>query len=477
VRNEPLALQLGKALFWDEQLGSDGRTACATCHHHAGADSRATNAIHPGPDGQFQEAALGATLTPGAFPLRTDDAAGSQGVLLHEFLGVVSGNPVDDGAPQASVFGAFPQVTRRNTPSVINSVFNRMQFWDGRALRVFNGRTIDGSPATVLQAKSDGTIVPVSLRFDFASAASQAVGPPDSEVEMAWAGRKLIDLGKKMLTLKPLGLQRVHPGDSQLGTLRDPAGTGLVTSYRSLIEGAFHQRWWRSNAIFDRAGNVIGQGTPVGPDQFSLMKMNFSMFFGLAINLYEMTLISSDSPFDRFARGDTNALTQRQKDGLTLFTTTLRCNRCHGGSEFTNASFNVGGDRSDLANIGVEPFADDPGDGTGEFKTPSLRNVELTGPYFHNGQFATLRQVVAFYNNGGDEVNPELVPLNLSETNKQALVDFLISLTDERVRFRRAPFDHPSLSPVNGTPLDEVGAAGAATPLGTFLGLSPFQGF
>jgi cytochrome c peroxidase len=477
VLNEPLALQLGKALFWDEQLGSDGRTACATCHHHAGADSRNVNTMHPGANGTFQSVVLGGALTASRFPIRNDDVVGSQGVVLHDFLGIAPASAIDVGAARGSVFGALPQVTRRNTPSTINAIFNQVQFWDGRAVGVFNGRTIDGSPATVLQARADGSILPVSLRFDFASAAAQAVGPPDSEVEMAWAGRKLADLGKKMLTLKPLGLQRVHAQDSLLGALRDPSGIGLATSYRSLIEGAFQPRWWRSNAILDRAGNIVGRGTPVGPDQFSLTEMNFSMFFGLAIQLYEATLVSSDAPIDRFARGDVNAMTQRQKDGLTLFTTTLRCNRCHGGSEFTNASFNVGGDRSALASVGVEPFADDAGDGLGEFKTPSLRNVELTGPYFHNGQFATLRQVVAFYNHGGDEPNTELVPLNLSELQKLSLVDFLVSLTDERVRFRRAPFDHPSLTPVNGVPLTEVGAAGAAAPLPTFLGLSPFQGF
>jgi cytochrome c peroxidase len=477
VLNEPLALQLGKALFWDEQLGSDGRTACATCHHHAGADSRAVNSIHPGRNGTFQAAPLGGTIQSSRFPIRTDDVVGSQGVALHDFLGIVPGSAIDAGAPADSVFGTLPQVTGRNTPTVINSVFFQVQFWDGRAAGVFNGRTIDGSPATVLQARPDGSVIPVSLRFLNSTAASQAVGPPDSSVEMAWAGRTLIDLGKKMLPLQPLGLQRVHAEDSLLASLRDPAGTGLATTYRSMIEGAFQARWWRSTAIFDRAGNIVGRGTPTGPDEFSLMEMNFSLFFGLAIQLYEATLISSDAPIDRFARGDLEALTQRQKDGLTLFTTTLRCNRCHGGSEFTNASFNVGGDRSALANIGVEPFEDDAGDGTGEFKTPSLRNVELTGPYFHNGQFATLRQVTTFYSRGGDETNPELVPLDLSDTQKLALVDFLVSLTDERVRFRRAPFDHPSLTPINGTPLEEVGAAGASTPLSGFLGLSPFSGF
>ena len=79
---------------------------------------------------------------------------------------------------------------------------------------------------------------------------------------------------------------------------------------------------------------------------------------------------------------------------------------------------------------------------TTKFKTPQLRNVELTGPYFHNGKYATLRQVVDFYDRGGDVPNHSIEPLGLTEPEKNALVDFLIALTDERVRFQRAPFDH-----------------------------------
>jgi len=478
VSNEAIAIQLGKALFWDEQLGSDGRTACASCHYHAGADPRIVNTVHPGADGRFQVVPLGGTVSSTRFPIRSDDVIGSQGVAAAEFHAVLPGSAVDLGTPIASAFGTGPQVTARNTPSVINAVFQQFSFWDGRAAGIFNGRTIDNAAGQpVLQARTNGTIIPVTVRLTGSTMASQAVGPPDSSVEMAWGGRDLRDLGKKMLALKPLALQRVHPEDSVLGVRRDPAGTGLSLSYSALIEQAFQPRWWRSTMILDRSGATIGSGTPVGGEQFNLMESNFSLFFGLAIQLYEATLISSDSPFDRFLRGDPAALSARQQAGMDLFFNRLDCDRCHGGAEFTVASVNVGRDRSALANIGVEPFAHDPGDGTGEFKTPSLRNVELTGPYFHNGQFATLRQVTTFYNLGGDEPNPELRPLGLTDQERLALVDFLVSLTDDRVRFRRAPFDHPSLSPINDTPLPELGAAGSTTPLRGFLGLSPFTGF
>jgi cytochrome c peroxidase len=154
----------------------------------------------------------------------------------------------------------------------------------------------------------------------------------------------------------------------------------------------------------------------------------------------------------------------------------------------------------------------------GSFKAPQLRNVELTGPYFHNGGLLTLRQVVDFYVRGGDfpitnaahrdfnlvNMNVE-VQSNLTEAEKVALVDYLLELTDERVAYERAPFDRPEMFiPLDGTAPDNtfgrpgflarltgtscdglpgstgpcfrqvpvVGAAGHAARLPAFLGLS-----
>jgi hypothetical protein len=128
-------------------------------------------------------------------------------------------------------------------------------------------------------------------------------------------------------------------------------------------------------------------------------------------------------------------------------------------------------------------------DVAGSFKTPGLRNVELTGPYFHTGGAATLMQVVEFYDDGGHFANaslsPLVRPLGLTEDQRVALVAFLLSLTDERVLSEQAPFDHPELPVPEGqdatgadivstTLVAAVGAAGAA-PLPRFLGLNPFQ--
>ena len=103
----------------------------------------------------------------------------------------------------------------------------------------------------------------------------------------------------------------------------------------------------------------------------------------------------------------------------------------------------------------------------GAFKTPTLRNVELTGPYMHNGGQATLRQVMEFYNRGGDfheanlaDLSPDMDALGLSDEDLDALVAFMHALTDERVRLEQAPFDHPELLLPNGIALPAVGAGG-----------------
>jgi cytochrome c peroxidase len=98
----------------------------------------------------------------------------------------------------------------------------------------------------------------------------------------------------------------------------------------------------------------------------------------------------------------------------------------------------------------------------GAFKVPSLRNVALTAPYFHNGDVLTLRQVVELYGRGGNVfpvnqldgtvIEPLGIPATLSSDEIDALVAFLETLTDDRVVFQRAPFDHPQLFVPNGHP-------------------------
>jgi hypothetical protein len=98
----------------------------------------------------------------------------------------------------------------------------------------------------------------------------------------------------------------------------------------------------------------------------------------------------------------------------------------------------------------------------GAFKAPGLRNAELTGPYFHNGSMATLREVVQFYDRGGNfcrfnfaDLDPDIEPIGFTDDEQHAVVAFLLSLTDPRVKRQSAPFDHPQLFVANGHPGDE----------------------
>ncbi|HWS17281.1 MAG TPA: hypothetical protein VN223_04670, partial [Candidatus Elarobacter sp.] len=188
--------------------------------------------------------------------------------------------------------------------------------------------------------------------------------------------------------------------------------------------------------------------------------------------------------------------------GLNRFQGKGGCMNCHNGAEFTDATVSnitskgsvveqlPGGRWHDVGfhNIGVRPTTDDMGiaasdpsglaslsvaqlaalgqvSGTpvpagapvsvgGAVKTPGLRNVELTGPFFLNGGQATLAQVVDFYSHAGDfpsvDVDPNLERASFGLLDKLSVVAFLKSLTDERVRSQSAPFDHPSLLVPNG---------------------------
>lgn len=544
VFDKQAAIALGKAFFWDMQFGSDGQTACATCHYGAGADSRWQNQIDPGlrrVDGNGNSSPDSTTfssLTPANHALSASDfpfhklsdfnnsgsavlsdnnnIAGSQGVYNYKFNDVILGQGAEDESyvPDAvwniSAAGHGMNVRRstpRNAPSVVNAVFNYRNFWDGRAQGTFNGVNPFGTGdpnARVLQVDAGAAngFSPVALRLSNSALASQAVGPPGSDVEMSASGRPFVKMGKKMLSVHPLGLQLVAADDSVLASLSAAPGNGLNTTYVDMVKAAFQPKWWQSDAVVDASGNFLHTGTPQNTNEYSLMEYNFSMFWGVAVQMYEATQVSDNSRFDQFMEGQTTALTTLEMIGLNRFTGKGGCSNCHNGAELTDATVsNVlshggvveqlpGGAWHDIGfhNIGVRPTTDDMGlaagdpsglaslsvaamasqglvSGTavpqgaavsvrGAVKTPGLRNIELTGPYFLNGGQATLQQVVEFYSRGGDfpsaDVDSNLERAGFSPADTVAVVAFLKSLTDERVRAQSAPFDHPSLVVPNG---------------------------
>jgi cytochrome c peroxidase len=199
--------------------------------------------------------------------------------------------------------------------------------------------------------------------------------------------------------------------------------------------------------------------------------------FAKAVAAFERTLVSGDSPLDRYLAGDLNALSESARNGLILFRTKARCGVCHvfnqnfaafatfpfftdGNYRNTGVAVNFSGFNA-LARRAMAAARDESGDAlaalskheragelgrfvttgntldVGAFRTPSLRNVELTAPYFHDGSAAKLDDVVRFYVKGGNE-NPnrdwQLEPVPLTESEQHDLVEFLKALTSDDAR-------------------------------------------
>jgi len=357
-------VSLGKALFWDEQLSTSGMTACGTCHilEDGGSDPRTLQnpgaSTHPGVDELFGT---------------DDDILGSRGVIRSDSLGSYT---------PSALFGLQPQVTRRRAPSVINSGFPPLLFWDGRAAATFE------DPST-------GQI----LLHNRAALESQVVEPPMNAVEMGHAGIQWSDLTNRIPSMRPLAWAWQIP-----------------TPLASFIAGRTYG---------DLFQIVFGPGG-VTPARIAM-----------AIATYERTLVSNQ-PIQ-----STRQLTPLEARGGSFFDSATKCGRCHPGPRFTDDLFH---------NINVTPIAHDPGRGAitdkaadlGKFKTPSLLNVELRAPYFHDGSASSLDEVVDHY-----DIGPGMTvfasPLNLTQLDRSALVAYMRTFTDLRVAAATPPFDRPLL--------------------------------
>jgi cytochrome c peroxidase len=316
----PEKIALGQKLFFDGRLSADGTVACASCHN---------------PERAFT-----------------------------------------DGKPTS--VGIHGGVGQRNSPTILNALYNKTQFWDGRA------KTLE----------------------------EQAALPIVNAIEM---GQSNLDAAVARI-----------------------AG---VAEYRQAFSQVF--------------------GRPVsGPD---LLR---------AIASYERSLVSFNSPFDRFIAGNKNAIDDAAKRGWELFNTRARCNKCHALTEdkrdvtnFTDNDFhNIGigiikhnvaalarqaeqlvksGDavaidraalQTDMSALGRFLITKKEPD-TAAFKTPNLRNVLVTGPYFHDGSQVTLWDVMDHYNKGDGVQDPwldeDMQPLALTERDIDDVVAFLASLTSD----------------------------------------------
>jgi cytochrome c peroxidase len=144
-----------------------------------------------------------------------------------------------------------------------------------------------------------------------------------------------------------------------------------------------------------------------------------------ALASFVRSILSGQSPFDRYINGDRTALTVKQQSGLQLFRGKANCTACHVGPNFTDER---------LHSTGVawrDGRFTDVGAGQGNFKTPTLREIARTAPYMHDGSLATLEEVIEYYDRGGNQnprLDPEIRALRLTAAEKQSLVAFLRSL-------------------------------------------------
>lgn len=290
----PQQIDLGRLLFFDPVLSGDKNLSCANCHNPA--------------------------------------------------LGF------SDGMDRS--IGARGQVSQRSAPTLWNSAFLKVFFWDARAH----------------------------------SLEEQAAGPLFSDHEMANTPKQLL------------------------------AGLNQVDAYPALFRQAFPAS---ENALV--IDNIV-----------------------TALTAFQSSLISLNSPYDRYAHGDAKALSPHELEGLNVFRSFVaRCSQCHTPPLFTNQQ---------VAVIGTPEPAGLPRDVgaaqtfnaerlRGGFKVPTLRNIARTAPYMHSGRFATLREAAEFYTKGRGHAVPEGEQLllhwhisdpNLTDTELDRLVDFMGALSDER---------------------------------------------
>lgn len=347
-----------------------------------------------------------------------DDVFGSPGVPQNNLDGTYS---------PSNQYGFNEQVTGRKAPTYLNAGFPfdglfMGIFWDGRASSTFR------DPLTNAVLLQDG-----------ATYESQILFPPVSSGEMAHGNRNWTQVANQIASVKPLALASNVP--------RALAEWINGRTYPQLFEEAF--------------------GTPeVSPARIAM-----------AIATHERSVFTDRSPLDRFAAA-IEPLTAQEDRGREVYIGN-QCHFCHAGPNLTTQKFFF---------IGVRPPAEDIGrqavtsniDDLGSFKSTSLRNVELRAPYMHNGQTATLEDVVEFYDRGGDfdaPNKPNLIrPLFLTAQQKADLAAFMKRpFTDPRVRDELPPFDRPQLyTESSRVPvLTGTGRAGSGGILPVALAIEP----
>ena len=330
-----------------------------------------------------------------------DDVFGSPGVVSAD---------ATDSFEKDVLFALNRQVTPRAANSMINAAYAPELFWDGRA------------SGTFIDPQTGATVVSVGGALE-----SQAVGPIVSDVEMAHADRDWDEVASKLRRAGPMALATELPPDVAGALASRP-------SYPELFAAAF------------------------GDDSITASRI------GLALATYQRTLISDQSPWDRFIMGDVTAMTPQQVQGWNAFIAS-ECDLCHVPPLFTDNAFHNIALRPNVQDIGREAVTNDPAD-RGKTKTASLRNLALRENLMHTGQFTQVAQVFPFYAGTGAPGNPNrdpILPSPVPPPQQPQVTDFILNaLLDPRVAAEQFPFDAPTLHSELAAPNPAAIGAGRA---------------
>lgn len=296
----PERIELGKLLYFDTRLSSSGTINCAFCHH----PQRGWTDLVPVPK-----------------------AVGHEG-----------------------------RTGPRNSPTVLNTAYQKHQFWDGRV------KTLE----------------------------QQALGPIEADVEMNM------------------------PLDVLIPKLNQ------IKGYTELFKKAYP----KSNGVITRE------------------------YLAKAIASFERTAVSQEAPFDKFIKGDKDAISEEAKEGFTLFTGKAGCVSCHDGFNFTDGSFhNLGMTDGELTGKELGKYnVKKRAVWYGVFKTPTLRDVTKSGPYMHDGSVKTLEEASMICNSGRfpnvKNISTQMINADLSRDELSKIVTFLETLSGPDV-----PVDIPTQFP------------------------------
>ncbi len=324
---------------------------------------------------------------PGVDKGTIDDVLGSPGIASLDRDGLPKPHPQ---------FGLGPQVTPRASPSNFGALWADEVFWDGRA----GSRVTD--PLTGATAIARGGALENQVLTALVAAGEMA------KLDRSWA-----DVTQTVEHARPLALASDLPKDVE-------AAREARATYPALFEAAF------------------------GDPKITPIRIAF------AIATYERTLVSDQTPWDRYEAGDSSAISGRALYGWRALQA-FHCTACHTPPLFTNNQFFEIGVRRAALDLGRELVTRDAAD-AGDMKVPTLRNAALLPRFMHTGELGNLGAAIAFYINAPALPERDGIPgfglytFNMSQIDVADIRDFIEhALVDPRVRDETVPFDRPTL--------------------------------